>query len=177
MGSRLETLAAVGGLRIDAEALARLPTEAQEQVRDQLALVERALRANPLLGFSPHGKQAVFMGPPHPRARLFLGGNRSGKTTSGMGYGLVQCLPDDLVPGHLQVFKRWGHNEPCFGRVVTPDLTNTLEGVVLQKVRDWCPPAALRGGSADRAFDRVQRVLRFKNGSWIQFMSNDQDLD
>jgi phage terminase large subunit-like protein len=94
-----------------------------------------------------------------------------------MGYGLIQSLPSQLVPEHLQRFKRWGIDGPSFGRVVTPDLTSTMEGVVLQKMRDWCPPQALKGGSVDRAFDKVQRMLRFKDGSWIQFMSNDQDLD
>lgn len=165
------------GLRVDPDVLAALPAAERELVRDQLRLVEQEFKRNPLLGFSPHEKQVVFMGPPHPRARLFLGGNRSGKTTSGICYGMLQCLPPEFVPEHLVPFKRWGFDDPCFGRVVTPDLTSTMEGVVLQKVRDWCPPAALKGGSVDRAFDKVQRILRFKCGSWMQFMSNDQDLD
>lgn len=176
-GSPVVSLAALAGLRIDPDALAKLSPADREAVRDQLRVVEEELKRNPLQAFRPHGKQVRFMGSPHPRARLFLGGNRSGKTTSGMGYGLVQCLPPELVPEHLQDFKRWGWDGPTFGRVVTPDLTSTMEGVVLQKLRDWCPPEALKGNSVDRAFDKVQRIVRFKSGSWIQFMSNDQDLD
>lgn len=169
--------ASLAGLRIDPEALSKLSASEQELVRDQLRLVEQEFKRNPLLGFRPHSKQVEFMGAPHPRARLFLGGNRSGKTTSGMLYLIIQCLPAELVPEHLKPFKRWGWDEPCFARVVTPDLTSTMDGVVLQKIREWCPAEALKGGSVDRAFDKVQRMLRFKNGSWIQFMSNDQDLD
>jgi phage terminase large subunit-like protein len=35
----------------------------------------------------------------------------------------------------------------------------------------------LKGSSFDRAWDKQQRQLWFKNGSWFQFFSNDQDLD
>ena len=164
-------------LRIDPDAIARLPEGERELVREQLRVVEEEFKRNPLLGFRPHARQVEFMQAPHPRCRLFLGGNRSGKTTSGMLYLIIQCLPVELVPEHLRPYKRWGWDEPCFARVVTPDLTGTMEGVVLQKIREWCPAEALKGGSSDRAFDKVQRMLRFKNGSWIQFMSNDQDLD
>jgi phage terminase large subunit-like protein len=169
--------ASLAGLKIDAAVLAALSDDERALVTGQLREIEEAFRNNPLLGFRPHPRQIEFMAEPYPRCRLFLGGNRSGKTTAGMGYALVQCLPEELVPDHLQEFKRWGWDGPCFGRVITPDLTSTMEGVVLQKVRDWCPREALKGGSVDRAFDKLQRMLRFKNGSWIQFMSNDQDLD
>jgi phage terminase large subunit-like protein len=169
--------ASLSAFKVDVEALKKLPPEQQEVVREQLAALERKLKENPLLKFEPHARQVEFMSEPHPRCRLFLGGNRSGKTTSGMLYLIIQALERDLVPEHLLPFKRWGNEGPCFARVVTPDLTGTMEGVVLQKIREWCPPSALKGGSADRAFDKVQRMLRFKNGSWIQFMSNDQDLD
>lgn len=165
------------GLNVNPEVLKALPAKERDLVLRDLAAVERALKENPLLALQYHQKQIEFAEPPFPATRLFLGGNRSGKTTTGMTYGNIQCLPPEFVPEHLRRFKRWGWDGPCFGRVITPDLTSTMEGVVLQKVRDWCPPGALKGNSVDRAFDKVQRVLKFKNGSWIQFMSNDQDLD
>ena len=52
-----------------------------------------------------------------------------------------------------------------------------MEGVVLQKIREWCPKSQLRGGSFDRAYDKILRTVKFKNGSWMQFFSNDQDRD
>jgi hypothetical protein len=165
----------LAGLQIDPGALARLPKAERQLVADQLREVEEAFKRNPLLAFKPHEKQQVFMGAPHPPSRLFLGGNRSGKSTCTMVDTIVQCLDWELVPEHLQGFKRW--EPPFYGRVVTPDLTNTMEGVVLQKFREWCPRESLKGGSFDRAWDKVARMLRFKNGSWVQFFSNDQDLD
>ncbi|MDE2102259.1 MAG: terminase family protein [Patescibacteria group bacterium] len=163
------------GLRVDAGQLASLEPGERERVARELAVVEVAFRENPLLGYRPHGKQVVFHGGPWPAARLFLGGNRSGKTTATMVDTTIQAVDRDVVPEHLVGFKRW--EPPCFCRVVTPDLTATLDGVVLQKFREWCPRSQFHGNSFDRAFDKVQRVLRFKNGSWVQFMSNDQDLD
>lgn len=163
------------GLRIDAEKLAELDPAERELVAEELRVLEDAFRRNPLLGYRPHEKQRVFHAPPWPPSRLFLGGNRSGKSTCTMVDTIIQCIDAELVPDHLKAYKRW--SAPFYGRVVTPDLTNTMEGVVLQKFREWCPREQLKGGNFDRAWDKVQRVLRFKNGSWVQFFSNDQDLD
>lgn len=144
-------------------------------VADELRVLEAAFKANPLLGYRPHAKQVVFHQTPHEPTRAFFGGNRSGKTTATMVDSIIQAIDVDAVPEHLESFKAW--EPPFYCRVVTPDLTNTLEGVVLQKFREWCPKEQLRGNSFDRAWDKQLRMLRFKNGSWFQFFSNDQDLD
>lgn len=170
------------GLSIDVEALEALPEAERAVVRDQLRQVEEAFKQNPLLGYVPHEKQVGFHRPnPEesgrrwPNLRAFFGGNRSGKTTAGVVDTILQCVDWELVPEHLRAFKRW--DPPFFGRVVTPDLTSTQDGVIHQKIRDWCPPSQLKGNSFDKAFDKVQRVLRFKNGSWIQFNSSEQDRE
>lgn len=165
----------MAGLRVDPRRLAGLSVVERERAAQDLVLVEEAFRENPLLGYRPHRQQVVFHSPPFVPLRAFFGGNRSGKTTATMVDSIVQAVDRGLVPAHLQAFKRW--EPPFFCRVVTPDLTSTLDGVVLQKFREWCPRSQLKGGSFDRAFDKVQRVLWLKNGSWFQFMSNDQDLD
>lgn len=136
-------------------------------------LVDR-VEGNPLWGFVPYERQVEFLGS-GDRVRAFFGGNRAGKTTVGVVGDLVDCLPVEFVPPHLVGFRRF--EGPVFGRVVCPDLSATLEGVVLPKFREWCPAGALVGGSFDRAFDRQRRVLRFVNGSWVQFMTYEMDLD
>ena len=162
-------------LRVDPEQLARLTPAEYAEVQQELLALERLHRENPLLGYEPHDKQVVFHSPPFPRSRLFLGGNRSGKTTASMVDTILQACDRDVVPQHLQQYKRW--EPPFYARVVIPDLTRSLEGVTLQKFREWCPRGQLKGKSMDRAWDKVQLMLRFANGSWVQFMSNDQDLD
>jgi phage terminase large subunit-like protein len=126
------------------------------------------------MAYVPHPKQGVFHAS-RERRKVFLGGNRSGKTTAGIVDDLIQALDESDVPKELRGFKRW--SPPFFCRVVTPDLGQTLDQVVLEKIREWCPPGALVGGAFDKAWDQRLRVLRFGNGSWFQFMSNDQDLD
>jgi len=165
----------LAGLRINPEAFEKLSPKERRQAEEELQALELAFRRNPLLGYEPHGKQVTFHSAPHPRTRAFFGGNRSGKTTAVMVDTLIQCLGDEWVPEHLRPFRRW--EPPVKVRVVTPDLTSTLDGVVHEKIREWCPSEALKGGSFDRAFDKVQRVLRFKNGSWIQFNSSEQDRE
>ena len=154
--------------------LGSLDAATRRQVEDELRLLEGVRARNPLEAYVPHVKQVVFHASGED-LKVFLGGNRSGKTTAGIVDDLIQALDVRDVPKHLRGFKRW--SPPFYCRVVTPDLGQTLDQVVLQKIREWCPPGALAGGSLDKAFDQRLRVLRFANGSWFQFMSNDQDLD
>jgi len=165
-------------LEIDMATLDALAPAEKKQALEHLAALEAAYAANPLLRYRPHEKQQVFHLPDggrFPATRLFLGGNRSGKTTATMVDSIIQAVDSEIVPDHLYAIKRW--QPPFYCRIVIPDLTSTMEGVVLQKIREWCPREQLQGRSFERAWDKMQRLLRFKNGSWIQFFSNDQDLD
>lgn len=161
-------------LRIDRSAIDRLPVEQQERARDLLATYEAALRANPLLGYSPHAKQVVFHAS-HEPLKAFLGGNRSGKTTAGICDDLIQAVDRDCLPEHLLGFKKW--EPPFFCRIIVPDFTSTLEGVIFQKLREWAPKDQLAGGGFDKAYDKARRRLGFKNGSWMDFLTFEQDLD
>ena len=160
--------------RINTALLESLSSDDRKLVEDELRLLEEVRAANPLEAYVPHSKQVVFH-ESREDLKVFLGGNRSGKTTAGIVDDLIQALSPEDIPEHLRGFKRW--SPPFYCRVVTPDLGQTLDQVILQKIREWCPPRALQGGSLDKAFDQRLRVLRFENGSWFQFMSNDQDLD
>jgi phage terminase large subunit-like protein len=176
----------LGGLAVDLDRLEALPEEKREAVREQLEVLERSLRENPLLKYNNpmfavrlHEKQLRFHAPAadgsFPPVRAFFGGNRSGKTTAAILDTLIQVIDRDAVPEHLQAFKRW--EPPVKVRVVTPDLTSTLDGVIHEKIREWCPRGQFRGKSFDQAWDKVQRVLRFRNGSWVQFNSSEQDRE
>jgi phage terminase large subunit-like protein len=161
-------------LRLNAAALAGLDPTARRAAEAALRELEALRHDNPLVFYEPHAKQREFHESRAP-LRAFLGGNRSGKTTSSIVDDLIQAIDVSAVPAHLIAYKRW--EPPFFCRVVIPDLTSTLEGVVLMKIREWCPPRQLRGGSFETAWSDKLRLLSFDNGSWLQFMSNDQDLD
>lgn len=140
----------------------------------ELERVESQHEANPLLSYVPHERQLLVHGSPK-RLRCAFGGNQSGKTTVGLVDDLIQCIDRSVVPDHLRSYKRF--DPPFHCRVVIPDLGNSLEGVSLAKLREWCPPDQLIGGSFQSAWSKPLRVLSFKNGSWLQFMSNDQEIE
>lgn len=66
---------------------------------------------------------------------------------------------------------------PNFGRVCTIDLTNYLERIIIPEYKKWIPLDFLKGGSWDIAYKKEPRILYLNNGSTIEFMSYDQDLE
>lgn len=135
--------------------------------------VGERVKACPLEAFVPHEKQREFLSS-HARTKLFVGGNRSGKTTCGVVEMLIQALSREHLPDHLLPYKRF--EPPFFCRVMTPDLVDTQEHVIFPKIREWCPPGALKGGSWRSAYSDRKRTLEFENGSRVHFMSFEQAL-
>ncbi len=165
----------LAGLRIDEDAIRRLPAGERIVVERRLEEARREIEANPLLRFTPHEKQKRYLTRQgHGAKKLFIGGNRSGKTTAGVGDDLIQLVDREVVPPWLQPFKFW--EPPVRLRVVTVDFKQSHE-VMLDKFREWSPRHQLKGSSWKRAYDTQARRLWFKNGSWVEFMSQEQDVD
>jgi phage terminase large subunit-like protein len=161
-------------LQIDREAIKDLPEEQRAQALALLQTYEQALKANPLLGYRPHPKQQKFHESSEP-LKAFLGGNRSGKTTAGILDDLIQCVDEDCLPAHLKPYKYW--QPPFHCRIIVPDFTSTMEGVIFQKLREWAPKSQLVGDRFDKAYEKTTRKMSFKNGSSIDFLTFEQDLD
>lgn len=161
-------------LRIDRKAIEGLPQEARAKAAELLQAYEQKLKANPLLGYEPHPKQIDFHTSQNS-LKCFFGGNRSGKTTAGILDDLIQAVDRDILPEHLAQYKRW---EPPFHcRIIVPDFTSTMEGVIFQKLREWTPRSQLVGDGFDKAYEKTLRKLSFKNGSTFDFLTFEQDLD
>lgn len=150
-----------------------IPEQDREWVDQQLAAFAAMVEANPLQGLDPFPKQCEFMAS-RAKVKMAICGNRAGKTECGVAYVLIQCVDRDCLPPWLETFKFW--DRPVAARVVTMDLGATLFGVMIPKVQKLVPSEQLLGGSWDKAFEKTLRILRFKNGSTIQFMSCDQDV-
>ena len=161
-------------LKINRRALERLPPKERKETLALLEAFETELARNPLHGYQPHPKQVAFHRASDP-VKCFLGGNRSGKTTAGILDDLIQAIDEEFCPPHLRAFKRF--EPPFYARIVTPDLVSTMEGVVFHKLREWTPRPQLVGDAWDKAYDKQRRRLSFKNGSWFDFMTFEQDLD
>jgi phage terminase large subunit-like protein len=121
-----------------------------------------------MYGYVPHSKQEKFH-KSTKQTRIYIGGNRSGKTTGGVVEDLWWCTgrhPYRNTP-----------EPPVRGRVISVDFVNGIEKIIRPEVARWCPVTDLRGGSWSSAYDKLTRTLYFENGSFLEFMSYDQDLD
>lgn len=130
-------------------------------------LVLQAQRPN-VLGYAPHTKQYAFHSS-DARMRLYIGGNRSGKTVGGV---VEDCLW--LMGKHP-----WRRTPllPVRGRIVGVDFINGIDKNIIPQISQWLPTSELKGGSWDTAYHKELRTLTLENGSFVEFMSYDQDLD
>ncbi|MFE1914973.1 terminase large subunit domain-containing protein, partial [Streptomyces anandii] len=62
-------------------------------------------------------------------------------------------------------------------RIVSVDFANGVNKIIIPQLQQWVPPSQLRGGSWYSAYDSQERILNFDNGSFVELMSYDQDLD
>lgn len=150
--------------------------EAQIAFADLMASRAK-IKRHPLIGYWPHRKQHAFHAS-DDQIKAFFGGNQSGKTTAGLIDDIIQALDAADLPAHLRGYKRW--QPPFHCRIAGPDFVQTMEKVILKKLRDWIPPAALKGGGWDAkggGYSDSERLLRFKNGSTFEFMTYEQDRD
>lgn len=139
---------------------------------DALGLLAERLRnqaqAPNVFAYEPHPKQEIFHKSPLKK-KLYIGGNRSGKTTAGIVediWWLTGTHPDRETP-----------QTPVRGRVVSVDFVNGIEKIILPQFKQWLPASYLINGSWEDSYDKLLRTLTLSNGSFIEFMSYDQDLD
>lgn len=121
-----------------------------------------------LIRYKPHEKQVKFHSS-ESRRKLYIGGNRSGKTTGGVVedlYWLKGEHPYRRIP-----------EPPIRGRFVTTSLIDGVEKVALPEFSRWCPPSLLINGSWMDSYDKTLRTLNLANGSFVEFMSYDQDIE
>lgn len=144
----------------------RPKTEAE--LGSMLAGMLRKKAQNPdISNYKPHDAQVNFHSSP-ARQRLFIGGNRSGKTVAGACetvWYLTGKHPYKTIP-----------RKAIHGRVVASDFIQGIGKIVLPMVARWLPPSALINGSWEDSYDKTSRTLTLDNGNDVEFLSYDQDL-
>lgn len=139
-------------------------------LNDMLGLLQAGLK-NPKpnnLMYNPHEKQINFHSSV-ANGRQFLGGNRSGKTVAGINediWWLTGRHPYLKLPG-----------APVFGRVVTVDFKNGAEKIIIPNLRQWLVPSDMVNGSWEDSWNGATHTLTLENGSQLEIMSHDQELD
>lgn len=130
--------------------------------------IQESAAAPNLYNYKASPKQEAFHALPN-KARLYIGGNRSGKslgsTIEGI-YWVTKTHPFRKMP-----------DEPIRGRVVAVDFLNGVDKIILPLWKQWLPKKYLINGSWEDSYSRERHVLTLNNGSFVEFMSQDQDLD
>jgi phage terminase large subunit-like protein len=157
------------------EELEALRGSDDPEVKKLFSELIELLEDNPLQAFEPNYSQQHDFLSSRKTVKGFFGGNRSGKTTTGIVDDIIQAVPREFLPEHLLPYKFW--DPPFLCRIVSPDFTSTMEGAIFETIRKWVPRSALKGGSWDAAYDKQRRMLRFVEGSWFQFLTAEQDVD
>jgi len=143
-----------------------VPRQRQSKVKDTadvfrtLAQTLRESVTNPDINkYTPHSKQEIFH-QSNAKGKLFLGGNRSGKTVGGG----TECVMR-LRKKHPYRPELNNIIEPSRGRIVTVDLVQGLEKIVLPEIARWMPKSNLKNGSWEDSYDKATRTLTIENGS------------
>jgi phage terminase large subunit-like protein len=118
--------------------------------------------------YNPHAKQEKFH-KSQKNTRLYIGGNRSGKTTGGIVEDirwLTRKHPYYNLP-----------DRPIAGRIVSVDFSYGIAQIIIPQLKQWIPPSQLKGGSWFSAYEAGLKVLHFENGSSVELMSYEQDVE
>lgn len=131
------------------------------------SLVKQAREPN-AFGYEPHEKQEEFHSA-EEYGRLFLGGNRSGKSVAGTIesiWWLTDTHPFRETP-----------KAPVRGRAIGVDFTHGVDEILIPLYKRWMPSEYLIGDSWSSAYSLSERKLTLKNGSTLEFLSYEQDTD
>ena len=137
---------------------------------DLLSELSQGLRGeqNSFYTYKPHGKQVAFHSSV-ANGRQFLGGNRSGKTVAGINEDIAWALGEHW---YFDLPK-----PPIHGRIITVDFKNGANKIIVPKLKEWIPPSKLIEGSWEKSYNGNDHVLTLENGSTIEIMSHEQELD
>lgn len=149
-----------------------MPTNKRQDLAEALLTFSEGLSArarNPGMdGYKPHLKQLYFH-KSESYIRLYIGGNRGGKTHGGVMEDLWWATGThpfiETPPPPVRI------------RVVVVDFIQGLQEIMMPKYKELVRKKDLKGGSWDRAWNKQERKLTFANGSEIQFMSYEQELE
>lgn len=133
------------------------------------ALLRRASISPGIGAYKPHPKQISFHSSSE-KEKLFIGGNRSGKTVGAVTEDIMWLTGKhkfrDDIPG-----------PPIRGRIVAVDIEDGVKKIILPELAKWTPPSFLINDSWEDSYDKQSRTLTLNNGSFVELMSYEQDVE
>lgn len=122
-----------------------------------------------LAAYKPHASQEKFHRST-AKEKLYIGGNRSGKTVGG-GAEVVQWLTGE------HRYRTDLPKPPVRGRMVAVDIEDGIKKIAIPEIKKWMPTKYLKDGSWDKSYDKQSRTLTLTNGSFLEFMSYEQEVE
>jgi phage terminase large subunit-like protein len=104
--------------------------------------------------------------------KLFIGGNRSGKTVG----NVIECIWR-ITKSHPYRPELNEIEGEIRGRLVCVSFVDGLEKIILPLFKKWMPKKFLINRSWDKSYNKYLRTLTLADGSFIEFMSYDQELE
>ncbi len=133
--------------------------------------LKRQVAAPNINGYQPHAKQIDFHSS-NAKTRLYIGGNRSGKSTGSIAE-CVYWLRKDHPYKRLPI----GDYEGCRGRLNCVDFINGANKIVLPLLKQFVPPSLLINGAWEDSYHKTEHVLSLSNGSMLEILSYESELD
>jgi phage terminase large subunit-like protein len=106
------------------------------------------------------------------KIKAIIGGNRSSKTTTN-----IVDMALELVGDHPLQKTGLIPKPPVHWRAVCVDFVNGIEKIIKPMLRYWIPRGCLKSASFEKSYAEKMRVLTLANGSQVELMSYDQDMD
>lgn len=119
--------------------------------------------------YSPHASQEKFHRSTS-KEKLYIGGNRSGKTVAGAAEAVMWLTGDHTYRTDIP-------KPPIRGRMVTVDIQEGIEKIAIPEIKRWMPRKYLINDSWEDSYSKASRTLTLKNGSFLEFMSYEQDRE
>jgi phage terminase large subunit-like protein len=138
-----------------------------------LELTERALRqaaTNPgIQAYKPHPSQEKFH-KSTAKEKLYIGGNRSGKTVAAIAEAVMRATGEHPYRTDVSL-------PPTRGRLVFVDIEEGIKKIGIPELQRWMPLKYLKNGSWEDSYDKQSRTLYLTNGSFIELMSYEQNVE
>lgn len=144
------------------------PQSMQDMLLEMSASLRQTATAPTIVAYKPLPQQDRFH-KSTTKGKLFIGGNRSGKTVGG-GVEAVKRLTGRHERQDLP-------KPPVRGRAIGVDFIQGIEKIIIPEIKKWLPPSYLTNGSWDDSYDNKTRTLHLTNSSSLEFMSYEQELD
>lgn len=127
--------------------------------------LRRAITNPTIRGYKPMDIQKQFHNS-KAGGKVFLGGNRAGKTVAG-GTETTQYLLGEH-PNQRRFPVKW--------RACGTNWEDGIKKIIMPEIAKWMPPSQLIKGSWEESYDVKAKTLNLENGSTLEFNTYEQDV-